>query len=214
MADIPNPTGDITIFGADGVYPAEVTSLNELKTLSPQELAELVALKNLIGNPTSATAPDLWQYYTYLGQSFQYNTTFNTISGSSETDYVLFRNPVGSGKIIRIHDLDYTYNKGAGISIFRVYINPTVTSVGTPITINKKRVGSTVAPIALAYLTPTISARGINYRSFGQSAVSTFELECHLSFILPAGTDLLVTIQPAANNTDHAVFSDWSEVVP
>lgn len=232
MADIEKPTTDITIFDKTGdnsvdpildggIYRLPTEGNDNLKSWlgstaptigqkpSSQSIPVVIASDQI---PNSNSAPDLWQYYALYGQNFAFVTTFITISGQLETDFVLFRNPSGSGKIIRLHDIDYIYNKGAGIGIVRIYLNPTITSDGTPLNINNKYINYPNSPIAQAYLSPITTAKGTIRKTFGQSAVGTYSEEQHLGLIMPANSTLLLTVQPAANNTDHSMYMDWSEV--
>jgi hypothetical protein len=145
------------------------------------------------------------------GKVFSIQGAFVTISGSSETDFMLFRNPTGSGKIVEFSKFFYTYTKGSAIALMRMYQAPTVTSVGAAITINKMNLGGAISPVALVYQTPTISNRGALRRVVGNSSVQTFIFERDLAFIIPANTDILITITPASNNTDHSVGIEWAE---
>jgi hypothetical protein len=93
----------------------------------------------------------------------------------------------------------------------RLYDAPTVTTTGAAITIQKMRVGSAVAPTALVYQTPTISNRGTLRRVIGNSSVQTYILEKDLALLIPANSDILITITPSANNTDHSIGIEWAE---
>jgi len=206
MADIDRMTVDATIFSSDGITPVAVkTGANpQLYVYDPDVLGAL-------NTPSAASSPDLWQFYVGAQKGYSATTTFVTISGQAETDFMLVRNPSASTIRMFWHDLDYTYNKGSGISVLKVYRAPTVTAVGTLLNVEKRYIGGAIANQTLAYQTPTISARGTLIRVVGNSATATFTSEEHLGFILPANTDILITIQPAANNTDHSIYIDWAE---
>jgi len=208
LGDIPNSTNDVTIYDPTGSNAVNVRTTGAVNELSVND----TELLNAFTSPTAAVAPDLWQYYAMLGQNFQAVTTYITISGQAETDFLLFRNPANSEKTVRFHDLDYTYNKGAGIAVVRQYLTPTITNVGAALAITKKYVGFATNPVVLVYTIPTISVKGTLVKSFGQSSVGTYQDEKHLGYVIPAGYDLLFTVQPAANNTDHSLFLDWSEI--
>lgn len=211
MADIPNATSNVTLYDENG-NPIQV-SLNALSGIYELRVKDKDVFDQL-SQPSAASAPDLWQFYTLAQMGFSATIPLQTIAGQSETDFILFRNPTGSGKIIKFHDIDYLYNKGSGIAIVRMYLGPTITSVGTGVSVQKRYVGGAISPTSLVYYNPTISARGTVIRIFGQSAVASFTEEEHLGWIIPANTDMLITVQPAANNTDHTIYMDWAEVTP
>ena len=211
MADVPNATSNVTLYDELG-NPVQV-SLNALSGIYELRTKDK-DVYDILQNPSVDSAPDLWQYLTNLGNGFSASTGFITTSGSAEIDFLLFRNPAGSGKTVKFHQTAYTYTKGSGVSIAKLYISPTITAVGTPLAVNKRYIGHATAPVSLVYSAPTIAARGTFIRLFGQGATGTLVNDQELGFIMPAGYDLLVTITPAANNTDHAIYQDWAEVVP
>lgn len=152
-----------------------------------------------------------WQELCEEQHGFAVSSGFITVSGSTETDFMLFRNPVASGKDVEINRIYYTYTKGSGIALMKMYITPTITTVGSAAGITKMYIGGAIAPIALIYTAPTISNRGTLIRAIGNSSVQTFIYDYSLALIIPAGYDLLITITPSANNTDHSVGLDWAE---
>jgi hypothetical protein len=194
MADIPNSTQNVTIYDEAG-YRAEVNVDNEL----------------MVHDIHTITDGDRWQATVKAGRGFSTVNEFVTISGQAETDFLLVTNPNGSGKIAYFEEWIYTYNKGAGISIVRVYINPTITSNGTAQAINKLKPSGTTSTVVSAYRAPTISARGTLRRIIGQSAVGSFVYHTDLTSLLEPNNSMLFTVQPAANNTDHSMYLSWEE---
>ena len=89
------------------------------------------------------------------------NTTFISIATGAERDFILLKNPSGSGKVVNIHEIVMTVDENIGATYrFKLYLNPTITSNGTSITpVNARQVG-TVAVSSTVYYTPTISTRG------------------------------------------------------
>ncbi len=210
MADIPNATGDITIWDTTGLLSPKIATNvgdNELWVHDKDVLAQ-------ISQPSAASAPDLWQFYTLSQQGFSAVTPFVTLSGQAETDFMVFRNPTNSTITVKLHDIDYIYNKGEGIAVVRIYHAPTISVLGTTVPIQKRYIGGVISPQALVYRQPTITSKGTLIRVFGTSAVSSYTHESHLAWILPPNTNILFTVQPAANNTDHLMYCDWAEFTP
>jgi len=197
MVDISNPTTDISLFDKEGVNDAEVDNENRLWVNSKPATGQ--------GHLT------LFQSYAENGKAFSVIQPFITLAGQSETDFLLFRNPTGSTIRVKINDILYTYNKGSGISIVRVYNNPTITSNGIALTALKMNTLGSISPQALVNYAPTISARGTIRKIFGQSAIGTYVDHYDSSLILGANSSILFTVQPAANNTDHSIYVNWGE---
>lgn len=207
MSDITNPTGNVTLWDENG-NPVAVT-LNATSGIYELRVKDADVL-NALTTGGSAVKTE-WQYYTELGKGFQVTSTFLTLSGSSETDFMLFRNPTGSGKNIEIKRFFYTYTKGSAIALMKLYHTPTITNVGSARTIDKMQIGGAISPVALVYTQPTISNRGTLFRAIGNSSVQTLQLDYDLALFLPPAKDILVTITPASNNTDHSVGMEWAE---
>jgi hypothetical protein len=195
MADLSKTTADVTIFDNESDNYADVTANHEL----------------LVRDNGDFTDGDRWQYLVKNGLAFSTITNFVTISGQLETDFILMLNPNASGKTVYFNDIIYTYNKGSGISIVKFYRNPTITTNGTSQTINKKLLSQSASSVCSVYYAPTISNRGTLREIVGQSAVGSFIFEPHLGKCLEANESLLISITPAANNTDHSVYFDWGE---
>jgi hypothetical protein len=207
MADLANPTGNVTLWDENG-NPIAVT-LNAVSGIYELRVKDLDVL-NALTSGGSAVKTE-WQYYTENGKGFQVTSTFLTLSGSSETDFMLFRNPTGSGINIEIKRFFYTYTKGSAIALMKLYRGPTITNVGSARTVEKMKLGGAISPAALVYTQPTISNRGTLLRAIGNSSVQTLQLDYDLALFIPPATDILITIQPASNNTDHSVGMEWAE---
>lgn len=160
---------------------------------------------------SSVSVVDLWQKMSRAGQGFTSLTGFVTVSGTVETDFMLIRNPLGSGVLIRLKEFMLTTGSSATqSSIFRIYRNPTVTSTGTPLTISKVLTTAAQNPAALTYQSPTISNRGILIQLF-EVDFRTFIRDQELSRYIPAGTDILITVQGSTTNLEHNVLAVWAE---
>lgn len=207
MSDIAS-TNDVTIYDATDTNAVAVTQ-NALSSVYELRVKDKDVYDALTTGGSAVKTE--WQYYTENGKAFQVTSTFLTLSGSSETDFMLFRNPTGSGKNVEVKRFFYTYTKGSAIALMRLYYGPTITNVGTARTVEKMKIGGATSPVCLVYTQPTISNRGTLLRAIGNSSVQTLILDYDLALFLPPATDLLVTIQPASNNTDHSVGLEWAE---
>jgi hypothetical protein len=201
MADILKPTVDSTIFDQDGLTAADVNDDHELAVHD----AEVI---NALATQSSRTR---WQQAVIDGKAFFTINPLVTIAGQLETDFLLLRNPTASGKTVYFEDIIYTYTKGSGASVIRIYRQPTVTSVGTTQAVQKVDLNGIPSTITLAYYVPTISARGTLYRVFSQDATASFIRFADLGMVMEESNDILLTIQPAANNTDHSITASWME---
>lgn len=116
-----------------------------------------------------------------------------TAIGTTELPVVLFRNPSGSTRTIKIKRIigNNSHTVTSGIR-FRVYVNPTVSVNGTALTGVALDVGSGNSPSADAFRSPTVSANG------SQIADITAP-----SFLSGTSVDLIAVdgIQLRANNT-------------
>jgi hypothetical protein len=197
MADLNDVTMDVTLFDDNSGNYADINANHELLVHDDHGFAVLDG--------------DRWQTSVKYGRGFSTVNEFVTISGQAETDFLLITNPTGSGKIAYFEEWNYTYNKGAGISILRAYSGPTITANGTAQSVVKLKPSSAISTALSVYRAPTISARGTLTRIVGQSAVGSFVYHTDLGAMLESNSSLLLTIQPAANNTDHSLFVEWEE---
>jgi len=101
--------------------------------------------------------------------------------------------------------------KNSGNAILKIYRNPTITTDGTSLTINKIKNSSSITAALSAFTIPTISARGTLRRVFSNDNNRFVYHPFDLEYILEANENLLVTIQPGVNNGDHSVFFSWCE---
>ncbi len=155
----------------------------------------------------------LWQEMTRDGHGFSAITNFVTIAGTTETDFMLIRNPAASGVLARLKEFIMTIGGSASnTSIFRFYRSPTVTSDGTPITVNKVLSIGTPTNQVLCFQTPTISARGTLVQLFAVDFES-FSRDQELSRYLAEGSQLLVTVQGSVTNIEHNLVFTWAEEI-
>lgn len=187
-------TGALVVDSVDGIVP---TSNAELYIL----LSDL-----LISVPVT-----LWQKYSREGRGFTALSGFTTIPNTTETDFLLFKNPVSSGSLVRLKEFLLTIGgTSAQRSIFRFYRNPTITANGTPLTVSKVLSTGIHANVLQVYQTPTISVRGSVIQLFAVD-FNTYIRDQDLARFITEGANLLLSVQGSANNIEHNVSAAWAE---
>lgn len=142
---------------------------------------------------------------------------FNLAASGTEARAFLIRNPNGSGKIIRLTDLQVILTNTVGaIAIVRMYHGPTITANGTALTIrNASHGGSPGATGMNAYSGPTISANGTRILSgtitSGTSGGRDLILPFDGSIAIHPNNNLLITGQPDGTNRAMELTLRWSE---
>lgn len=150
-------------------------------------------------------------------QMFFSNGEVNLPNLGTETPFLLIRNPIGSGKNLRLNEFRPIVLATGSVSVvFRLYAKPTVTAAGTAGPITSYRI-SAVPPVSAmqVFTSPTISANGTKFaHSFAGVGTNAFmhNVDFDLAIILEPGQDLLVTGKPDANNTMVSAMMDWAEV--
>lgn len=150
-------------------------------------------------------------------QMFFSNGEVNLPNNGTETPFLLVRNPIGSGRNIRLNEFrPIVLNVGSASVVFRMYSKPTVTATGTPGPITSYRI-SAVPPVSAmqVFTVPTIAANGTKFaHSFAGVGTNAFmhNIDFDLAVILEPGQDLLVTGRPDANNVLVSAMLDWAEV--
>mgnify|MGYP003577484269 CR=1 FL=1 len=145
------------------------------------------------------------------GKVFTMNFEVSSI-GTTEIPVALFRNPSGSGKVMKLIRLTFS-NVHTVTSFIRIraYVAPTVTSDGTGLVEGCTRIGGT-AGSAQTFSSPTVSANGTRIAQWvapAFAAPTLIPLD-HL-FILDANTTLLMTAQADGTNRVLAGSLIWSE---
>src|SRR3989304_378816 len=177
--------------------------------LDSQVTSWLKKIVDLLTMPTADSTPNLWQRLTFAGRGFITATNIITISGTAETDFFLIRNPVGSGKSIRFKI--FSIGVGGARSEIRIYRQPIITSVGTPLTLFPIK-GAT-ASVMLAYQQPTISSRGLFIEAI-QVTTGSYNYDFDLARYLTQGGDTLITVKSSTGNIEHNFSGMWAEVDP
>jgi len=93
--------------------------------------------------------------------AFTTTTDFTNISGTTETPFMLFRNPSGSGLLAMLTHFSGGTNDSGSRTVFRFYMTPTITATGTALGIcNTYLKASPTASVMEAYKNPTTSSNG------------------------------------------------------
>lgn len=157
------------------------------------------------------TGQHLWQKMARQGSAFSSVTGFVTVSGSTETDFLLMKNPVSSGVLVRFKEFIMTIGGAStNSSIIRFYRSPTITSDGTPLSISKVLPTASQTSAIEVFQSPTISARGSLIQLFSIDFKS-FSRDQDLSRFLTDGSNLLVTVDANVTNVEHNIVAIWAE---
>lgn len=149
---------------------------------------------------------------------FQIAGTFTITGSGTENNFLLIRNPSGSGKQIRLIDITVGYTNTINVlAYFKLYSSPTVTANGTAITIKPGRIGSSVPSSSVnAYSNPTVSDRGTEYLNFmaagGPSTDASWRFEINQSILVDPNYDILLTGTPDGTNRNVLLTVRWAEV--
>ncbi len=142
-----------------------------------------------------------WQQNVLLGKAYVVTTNVITIAGTSETAFLLLKNPSGSGKTIRIQKILFGMEGIISISTYRIYRDPTITANGTVLTpINLLKGGS--YGVLSVFRAPTITGNGT------LMVVDTFtphspDYDLDLGFLISPNENILITIDPTTANLLH-----------
>lgn len=135
-----------------------------------------------------------------------------TISGSAETDLLLFVNLSTNTRTVTLQTCGVTIEDNNASAAFRVYSAPVVTSSGTFRSPVSRSVGGTSFTSQMqGFGTPTISSRGSlqNITGSGKGSVSYINVAGGL--IVNPGGKLLVTTQPSGSGFISSVTLVWTE---
>ena len=159
---------------------------------------------------------DIFGKQSYLANKYAYAVS-NTPGVTSEFPLVLLKNPAVSSSAfpsgfvgLFCPQIRLSCLTASQTAIIRVYLNPTVSAVGTAETPVQLRPGSSNASVAALHLSPTISANGtlidISSASLGlDGKVDTMS-------VLDPGQALLITVQPSSVGTAVGVSIPWWEI--
>jgi len=154
----------------------------------------------------SAVSPQIYSL-------FSFSTPLFMASQNAENPLILLRNPSGSGIRIMIWQMFVGINVQNVNGIFKVFANPTVTSVGTLETPRARRVGTAGVAAALISSLPVIAALGDQLHAFtiGQNT-NAESMVSEFSLTLEPNNAILITGKPSSNNRESAVSVIWTEI--
>lgn len=131
-----------------------------------------------------------------------------SISANTQEDFLLIRNPVEGNKIFRLFEL-LSFHTAAVDVVARVWSGPTISDVGDAVVSRNIFIGSGVGSVIEIYSEPTISNRGTLIRTWPVlNGVEPFVFNRPL--VLPAGRDLLISLQNTSALTAAAVSASLS----
>jgi len=202
MAD-PLTTQDVSIYDKDS-NPIDV------ETVLTNKKALLVTLPEDLIIPVELQE-DSWSVLVKDGKGFVATSDALTVTGSTETDFMLLKNPASSGKYVRFKEflfsIDSSTTQG---SIVRFYRDPTITANGTSLAANKLKKSQSDTAVATIFKTPTISARGTLLEVF-QIGLGVFNRDLMIARFLEENENMLVTVQGTKVNVVHALTVLWAE---
>jgi hypothetical protein len=130
-----------------------------------------------------------------------------TLSESNEQNFLLLKNPSGSGKTVNIYRFIAGVDEGqtGKSTAVAFYRNPTISSNGTAIAIRPVAVGYATSAVAQIYKAPTISNRNqrLLTTTYGTNLLYDTGADFHLQ--IAPGENLLITLDPTATNQEHFV---------
>ncbi len=129
-------------------------------------------------------------------------------AGTTETPFLLLRNPNASGKTVKIYKMNFI-----GTGLFRMYSLPTITVNGTTVAPQLRKITSGAqGNVGLATTLPTATSNGTLLQTYSNTAQAIGILEFPSYIILPANTSLLITTAMGANNTLTYALIEWAEL--
>lgn len=199
-------TGAQTLRTAANIY-------GKVRGITPNPSADEALLQLAIDERARAAIVPPSMMHTLWGINFSASTGRLALTGTTETPLALFRNPNGSGKIVRFQKIYFGPTLGNNYCEYKLYINPTITANGTTVTPVGGRQTGQAAAIALVTHTPTISANGSLFKSIVASGLSgqTVPLDLDFNLFLDPNNSLLVTRTLSSNATIGGTNFEWAE---
>jgi hypothetical protein len=155
---------------------------------------------------------DHYNKQVYLGNQFVICNNFSS-AGTSEVPLLLISNPAAvttAAKALFINNKRVSSLTASDSVILRCYINPTVSSPGTPATPTNERPANTNISIATVATAPSVSANGTLIDTIVTGALTSNLSD--LMTILDPGQVLLITIQASASSTATNTIINWYEI--
>ena len=147
----------------------------------------------------------LFQKFFTEGRTFKVTTgIISTANNQNENEFVLIRNPAGSGIKVRFDDMKFQAS-GNIVVFVRVYRLPTITDTGVALAVNNTRTDGKPEK-SQAFLAPTASDFGTLLEAFISTIENNFVTENKLADMLLEGEDILITIQQSSASSQNASF--------
>ncbi len=147
----------------------------------------------------------LFQKFFTEGRTFKVTTgIISTANNQNENEFVLIRNPAGSGIKVRFDDMKFQAS-GNIVVFVRVYRLPTITDTGVALAVSNTRTDGKPEK-SQAFLAPTASDFGTLLEAFISTIENNFITENKLIDMLLEGEDMLITIQQSAASSQNASF--------
>lgn len=165
------------IYLTDGDQVADINENNALKVvLTPSP------------KPMTASAIE-----ADADRGFVITLKFSLASKNTLYNILYFRNPVGSGKNVYVRKFSVSNVTSANLFNITMHTNPTVTSLGIPVTINNAKIGSLTTSACLAYNGNTVSSStGTDFASVSGSGEQN-ALDFDYGVIVQPNNSLLFT---------------------
>lgn len=150
---------------------------------------------------------------TEWGQMFSVVLNSAALSGTTETPLLYINNPNGSGKSLKMWELEFSPTLGNNYVTYRVYKDATITANGSALTINGSRQTGQNTTVASAFSGPTASSNGTLIHHSVASGLSGNDVLWHIGFTewLEPNHNWLITRQLSANATAGGIDIKWAE---
>ena len=142
-------------------------------------------------------------------------STNDITSGPNSNEYpqVYILNPVDSGKLMKIYYITCGTNVSTNNNIFRLYKNPTISSVGTELTSVNLNFASENVSVCKVYKVPTVSANGTLFMNVISGATTMNQVNFSQKLILSPGNKILINVRPNTSNVTFSINVFWIEEV-
>lgn len=144
------------------------------------------------------------------GKSFVISTGDLAGTAGTEVPRILIRNPLGSGKKLKIYKVEEQTNVSTGNAMYRYYKDSIITLNGTPFTISNSIINNTSSAMQ-AFLNPTASNNGTRLTTTIAGQMETLIREDEWLWILPENSFILINVRTNAAATTWCLNVYWIE---
>jgi hypothetical protein len=182
------------------VVPAPAVTVNVPEDTSATAMDDVVAQSEYV------------HHYIEQNRAFLASTQFTTVDATTETPFLLLRNPADSGRTLWLTHVSCATDSDLARSIVRLWAQPDIAVLGTTVDpVNTNLQASPVASSMLAYKLPTTAALG-TYINTLLVPIASGSRGFVRYFRLPAGRDLLITLENSFAPASSLVEICWIEV--